>query len=1039
MKLISVAVRRPVALLMCVLTILVLGYVSLTSLPVALIPDMNLPALIIFTSYPNSSPSEVDSIVTQTLETALSNISGLDSMTSYSSEGRSTIVLMFDFGTDMDETRTSVRERCQTVSSYLPDDVGIPSVISASMDSMPASVIYVSGDNMEMLYNTVTSSFQPQLESINGVASVSVSGGLEQEILVQVIPEQLTRYNLTLQMISSTISAAKMNMPAGSTSYGDRDLILRGEFTFENLADIESLPITLPTGGTVTVGDVADVSLSGKERTSISRVDGKDTLMISVTSEQDANMLSVCREVRKLVKRSNAENSYKMTVFSDQGSFIEESISSVVQALLAGAVIAVLVLLLFLGSVRLSLIIATSIPLSVILTFVLMYFCKITLNVVSLSGLMIGVGMMVDNSIVVLESVYSYRQNGMSPFDAAIKGSSFVGGAILASTLTTVSVFLPIVFMKGFTSELFAQAGLTITFSLITSLLSALTIVPCLFNKLSPPPKTKESVFDRALSRVSDVYSRLLGWAISHRAKVIVIAVVYFIAGFAMIPAIGTELLASTDAGQLSVSVKAPNGTSLTAMDRTATVVEERLLTVSDIDQLSLSVSGSSASFSINLKDNRTSSTAENEQFIRDMLSDIPGVEISVEQVDTSSISMGSGNVSISVTGDDKLSLDYSVDMIEQVISGTPGVVHTSNSLSSGNPEARIDVDRERASFYGLTPYTVLASVHSQINGSTAAKMLYSGEELNIVVRYPKEDYDTLQKINNITLSTPTGAVVPLSEVAEIVLENGPVTITRDGGKEVVTVTGQIFGRDSGSVNRDVSAALAKLSLPQGVEFYSGGTNELMLEAFRSLLQAAILAVILVFMIMAAQFESIRFSFVVMLSLPLAFTGAVLGLFLTGSSLNITSYVGIIMLVGIVVNNAIVLIDCINQYRRDIGMDRDEAIKFAGRTRLRPILMTTITTVLALLPMLISRGTGADMMRPMAFVIMGGLTMATLLTLVIIPVLYICFDKKSDKPRRRKKENEVLTSGTEAAALFLPVDEPDEDTGVSSDQPAEAE
>ncbi len=1014
MSFIKTAIKRPVTVLMVALCVLVLGFTSFSKMPMELTPDFNLPMAIVSTTYSGAGPSEVESLVTRPLEKVLGTTPGLQNIISQSSEGSSLIMLELEFGTDMDNASMEIREKLDLVKAMLPDTASSPMLLQFNMNDMPVVTLSASGDSADLLYQ-INESIVPELEKIAGVASVDVSGGSTSQVRVDLDQARLRQYGLNINSIISTISASSVNLPAGSISLDDKSVFLRGQYEYNTIGELKSLPITLPTGNVIHLSDVADIYQYEKESDSISRINGQNNITISVSKQQSANTVTVAKNLRQEMKTLDAlYPDIHLSMVLDQGEAIQSAINSVISSLLLGGALAILVLWLFLGDFKASMIIGTSIPFSVVITFVLMYFMGIDLNLISLGGLVVGVGMMVDNSIVVLESIFRCRSQKMDVKQAAFEGAKIVGSAIVASTLTTVVVFLPIVFIKGLTSEIFGQAALTIAFSLLASLISALTIVPCMFAKLSPEEKTGTK-FAKAFGRLEDFYSKVIGWALHHKKSVVAISVAFFVGSLFLTSFIGSELMPAIDQGQFSVSIETEQGLKKEEKDQYVQAVEQVLSGIPEIETYSSSVGSSSSntsSVTVFLYDDAKRTTSQVVAEVRSAVSGMPGCSIKVTETSSMMMSAGSSGSSVSLTimGNDQDDLKTATADIEAMMAKINGVVATSSSVSVGRPEARVVVNATKAAAYGFTPATVISSVNTMINGRTAATLKGDEQDMDIVVSFPEGSFETVSDLQSMTLTSPAGLNVPLTSIADIVFDNGPITVNRQNNQYVYTASAQVAGRDFGSVYADIQKGLNNMILPYGVDASFSGMAQMQTETFSDMFLVLFMAIILVFMVMAAQFESMRFSIVVMVSVPFSISGALLGLFLTGCTLNMTSIIGMIVLVGVVVNNAIVLIDYVGQMREK-GMNVFDALTYAGKTRLRPIFMTTITTVLGMVPLALGIGEGGQMLQSMAVVVIFGLICSTLLTLIVIPVFYSMSEngrqKKLEKKARRLQEKEI--------------------------------
>lgn len=1049
MNLASFSIKRPVTMLMIIAIVLVLGFISLTRLGIDLFPNFVYPGAVVITEYSGASPQEIESLVTQPLEETLSTISNVKNIQSFSSEGSSTVFVEFNWGTNMDMAALDMREKVDLIKPFLPEGVKSPMVVKFDPSMMPIMQIALYGGNdVVQLKNIADDVITNRLLRLEGVAQVNVLGGLEREIDIYVDPDKLAFYGLSMEQISKTLQIENMNLPGGTVSQGKKDYLIRTTAQFKDVSEIQNLPIALPRGGSIPLKDIAEVKDTHKQISTISRYNGKPSITLMIQKQSSYNTVQVSDRVK-----AEMENIKKMVPAGidyvpvlDQSDFIKKAIGNVTSNAVSGAILAILVLYLFLRNVRSTIIIALSIPISIIATFVLIYFNHLTLNMMSLGGLALGVGMLVDNSIVVLENIFRHRQEGEEAISAAISGTNEVSMAVTASTLTTVAVFLPIVFVQGITAQFFKELALTVTFSLLSSLVAALTVVPLFSSRLMhvsfEPEETVDKnhpknrilaaiawpldVFMKFYSRLEQSYGRLLRWALHHRKLVVIFSLALFILSIALIPLVGFEFMPQSDAGMINISVKLPDGTNLEETDRFVANLEEKLKSIPEIKGVLASI-GSSTSFMESNNSKNTASIAINllplserkrsaqdvAEEIRNITGKMPGAEVKVNTV--SSMDLGGGGllkpISISIKGDDFDRLKQISDEVVAIVKAVPGTREVESSMESGKPELDIKIDRDKAALYGLSTAQIAQAVNSAVAGTTATKYKVGGDEIDVVIKVEENLIDDIEKVRNLLIPNPSGALITLGDVASVEKSIGPVTINRDDQTRVVTVTGDVMGRAAGTVNNEIQEKLQKLNLPEGYSFKMGGEQEQMMESFRDLSLAFILAVILVYMVMAAQFESLSQPFGIMFTVPLAIIGVVLALLMTGRHFSMPAFLGVIMLAGIVVNNAIVLVDFINQLRHK-GLSREEAIVKAGPIRLRPILMTTLTTVLGLLPLALGLGEGGELRAPMATTVIGGLTFSTLLTLVVIPVVYtILEDIGSIWKRVRFKRQRATSAG----------------------------
>jgi HAE1 family hydrophobic/amphiphilic exporter-1 len=1033
MNITDISIKRPVTILMCVLILLVLGFVSLTRLPIDLMPNIDFPIAVVSTTYQGVGPGEIESIVTKNIESAVATVNNIKSIQSQSSEGVSMVIAEFNSGTDMNFATLQMREKIDLVKRFMPDEVETPMVIKVDPSMLPIASLGVTGNFSEVeLKSFAEKTVKQRLESIDGVASVSVTGGKTREIKVDVDPEKVSGYGISPNNIINALQTENLNQPGGTVEYGDKNLLIRSTGEFGTLDQIRNVPVILPTGSVIHIYDVAKVKDGFKTESSYTRMNGENSVGVTIQKQTDSNTVKVVNLVKKEIQSIKAEHpDININVVFDQGIFIERSINTVFKNAVLGALLAILILFIFLKNIRTTLIIGTAIPISIIGTFVLLFFTGITLNLISLGGLALGVGMLVDNSIVVLENIYRYRMSGYNRVDAAKQGTQEVTGAVVASTLTTIGVFLPIAFIPGITAQIFKELALTVTFSLFASLIIALTFIPMLSSKLliieKPREKYKKSfmlkIFDKwdSLFRKTDSYYRkILERVLQNRKKTILIIAAIFILSMLPLAFLGREYFPQIDQGQFTVKINTVEGGILEETEKVTRKVEEILLKTPEIEKIFVTVGGgggiidswdggssnrSSIKATLKPLNKRGKSTQQVVEEIRNKVSLIPGADISVTEM---SMSMGGGfvggsPVSVRISGPELDKLASLSNEVEELVKNVKGTRQVESSVSRGRPEARVYVDRDKAAQYGIGTAQTAQAIRTAVEGRVATRYRTGGEEIDIRVQLPEEKRNTFEQLKNIMILSPMGNEVPLSELAQIKIEEGPVGIMRDNQQRYVTVNAEIFGKDTGSVNSEIKTKLNNIQPPPGYSINLEGQQSQMEEAFSDLSWALVLAVVLVYMIMAAQFESLLYPFVIMFSVPLAYAGSSLGLAITGRTLNVPSLVGVIILGGIVVNNAIVLVDYINKLR-ERGMERTEAILKAGPTRLRPILMTTLTTVLGLIPLAMGIGEGAEEMEaPLATVVIGGLITSTLMTLVIIPIVYTIFDDLACKVKGRRE------------------------------------
>ncbi|MBU5255500.1 efflux RND transporter permease subunit [Tissierella praeacuta] len=1027
MNLSSFAVKRPVTITMMVLVVVIFGAISLAGLPIDLYPEIEIPVAIVSTSYSGAGPQEIENLITKRIEGAIATVGNIDTINSISSQGSSIVIAQFNTGTNMDFATLEMREKVDLVKGALPDDATQPMVIKIDPNSMPIVQIALSTNgSLSSLQSLAEDNFKQRFERLEGVASVDIGGGLTDEIEVSVDIARLSRYGLSINQLNQLLSAANTNLPGGVVENGEQDLTIRVIGEFNSIDEIRDMPITLNTGSIITLKDIAKVELKNKDITGISRTNGEDSINISIKKQSGKNTVQVAdlvsREVEKLKKDYP---DVKINIVIDTSTIIRDSINNVIDNVIVGSIFAIAVLYIFLKNIRSTLIVGVSIPISLIASFILLYFNKITLNMMTLGGLALAVGMLVDSAIVVLENIYRYRVEGYSKREAAIKGAKEVGLSITASTLTTIAVFLPIVFVDGMVGILFKDFAMTVTLSLTASLVVALTFIPMLSSKILTIDDDTEGkkkkldfiykAFDNLFEKIENKYKSLLELGLKRRKTTIAISVIVFVLSVVSLAGVGMEFFPVTDEGSMTINISLPLGSNIYQVDEITKIVEEKITEIPEIDVIFANVTsggfgshsintGNSGSISINLVKlrERKRSTKEVAEEVRKITKDIPGAEITVTESSNMGMAGSSAPVSISIKGDELEVLEKISNDFKDIIESVEGTRDVKTSLSDAVPEVEIQVNKENAAIYGLTTSQIASAIRGGASGTIVAKYKDEGDELDIVVRATEDITESLSNLGQLDITTPSGINIPISQVADISIVKGPIQINREDQERVVTVTSQITGRDLRSISLDIEKELKNYEFPSGYSYKIGGENEQMIDAFKQLLLALILAIILIYMVMAAQFESLINPFIIMFTIPLAFGGGLLGLFITRKSFGVTAFIGIIMLAGIVVNNGIVLIDYINTLRQE-GKERFEAITTAGPIRLRPILMTTLTTILGLVPLALGIGEGAEMQAPMAVVVISGLTLSTVLTLVFVPVLYTVFDDFSIKMKSRIK------------------------------------
>ncbi|TDO71320.1 HAE1 family hydrophobic/amphiphilic exporter-1 [Halanaerobium saccharolyticum] len=1004
MKISDISVNRPVTITMIILAVVLIGGLALTRLPMDLTPELEVPFLMIRTSYSGATPEEVEELITRPVESTVATIDGLSSLNSTSSEGSSMVFLEFEYGTNLTEAKNDLRDLISRIEARLPDGADEPRIMNFDPNAQPIMELAVAGGSAVELKNIAEDTIQPRLEQIVGVASAEISGGRSREIRINADQEQLAAYNLTLDQIAAAVRASNQSGGLGTVMVGNEELSVRALGEFENFENLKEIEITTAGGDKVPLTLLADLENDFQEVNSISYLNGQESIGISIQKQGDSNTVSVANEVKKTVAElSDKLPELDIQITSNNAQYIEDSIASVLQNFVIGGILAVIILFIFLRNFSSTFVIATAIPISVLATFALMYFANLSLNLITLGGIALGVGMLVDNSIVVLENIYRHRALGVGRLNAAKEGASEVATAISASTLTTVAVFIPVIFIKDLLAQLFTPMALTVTFSLLASLFVALTFIPMLSSKVL---KVNQNESDESVKKKKYVkyYQKVLNKSLKHRYKIVSAFIIFFIlfgAGIAVdIIPLETEYMPSSDQGTIRVFASMEGNSTIEMSNRLAQDLYSRIEEIPEIDLLTSRVNSGRVNLTVELlplaeRDRDVSTIAED---IRSRTKNIPGASVNVSAMTSMMGGGGMGGTAIEaqIKGPDLDSLLNLGENAENLITGIEGIRNTDVSLEKGNEEIHVKINKNQAQNYGFTDSDIISYVNMALSGSTISQLTESGEEIDIILKLKDEESTSLRNLSDIKLFASSGVNVPLSQLAVIEEGTGYSSIARENQQRYISISADIFERPLGEVQSDVESVLAEeLNLPSGYTITYGGEAEDMASSFNQLFTAAILAIVLVYMVMASQFESLIHPLIIMFTVPLSIIGAVLGLIITGTALSVNGLIGAIMLVGIVVNNAIVMIDYINN--RKEHMSRREAILEAAPIRLRPILMTTLTTTLALVPLAVGIGTGAETQQPMAIVVIGGLLFSTLLTLVIIPVVYDIVDELRNK------------------------------------------
>jgi HAE1 family hydrophobic/amphiphilic exporter-1 len=1011
--------------------ITLLGVISLTRLPVDLMPEFEQPQLNVRTSYPGVGPLEIEELITRPMEQAVSAVPGITRVESSSSEGNSQIRLNFDWGTDLSEATDEVRTRVDRMRNRLPEDADPPTIFKFDSNQLPVAQIGIEGDyDPVTLREIAQNEIAPRFERVDGVAAVTVNGGVRREIHVDLSKEKITALNLSVSQVVSALRSENQNTPLGEIFQGDSTFLVRSQGQFQSIEDIKNIVVLTREGVPVYMRDIAEVTDTTEQRRSFLRINGKPGVQIQVQKQSGKNTVAVAAAVRREVDRVNREvPGIKMIVTQDNAVFIQRAIDNVQEHALVGGVLVVLIIFAFLRDFRSTLIVCTSIPVSVVGTFALLYFGGFTLNTMTFGGLALGIGMIVDAAIVVLENTHRHLHMGKDKMTAAIDGSEEVWSAILASTLTHIAVFIPLLFLSGTASIMFTQLSVVVMFSLAMSLFVAVTIVPvlCALWLKTPDEEAQATgilarmfrLSERFLEAMDERYRRAIHVALNHRPTVIAGAAALVVAAVLLYPMISVELMPQTDEGEVNVNAELPVGTRIERTEEALLRLEEMIRErVPEAVTVMTQGGGGGNNWQtgggqthrgqIRLilvpRDERTRTNEEIAFALRRELTGLPGVAVRANPSGGNNqimrfLSGGGGNnnggssrLQVEIRGHDLDDARRVAQDVRGVMENTPGVADVNIGREEGRPEIAVRVDRPKAAMLGMSVGSVATTIQTNVAGTTAAQFRERGNEYPVVVRLREADREEISDVGDVLLSTPTGQVVPAKNVLAVNREAGPVQIDRQNMERITRVNAETEVPLSEAVGA-VQARLGQVRVPPDFAVGFGPELEEQARSFAQLQLVLILAVVLVYAVMASQYESLRDPFIIMFSVPVAGIGVVLSLLLTGSSFSMQAYIGIIMLAGIVVSNAILLVDYINTLRRRDGLPIREAVELGGRTRLRPILMTSIATMLGLVPMAIGIGEGGELQAPLARVVIGGLLTSTLVTLVLVPAVYTLFEE----------------------------------------------
>lgn len=1032
---------------MRIAALVLLGIVCLLRLPIDLLPRVTIPTVAVNVSWPNTAPEEMETQIARPIEQAVSTVPGLYMVTSSSTLGSTFVRVQFDYGVDIDAAAIDVMQAVQRAKRRFPNDptLGEPTVFKFDPSTLPILVYGVGGNkDLIALRNQLTNEISPIIESAGGVAQVNISGGQDRAIIIEVNPDRIQAYGLSLSDVSRRIRQENLSVPAGIAKEGATEFTIRAVGYFTSLDELRKVPLTSVNGKLVTLDQVAEVRDASQEVRANTRMNGEPAVTLQITKQSAANTVQTSENVKQKIKEIQARYpGLKFEVAYDQAQFIEKSILDLQETAVIGGVLAILIITFFLRNLRSTFVVALSIPISIISTFSLIYFCGFTLNTISLSGLALASGLIVDDAIVILENIYRHiERDKKRSAEAAVSGTQEILSAVFASTFTVMIVFLPLLLIQGQAGQTFTQFALVVVFSLAVSLLDAATVVPMLASRMVREDEVLEEahpelraahghkpgpilrMFDRFgawFHSLDQSYRNGLQWSLKHRTAIVGIGVAAVVFAFVLWPYVGTEQLPATDSGDVSVRVKLPLGTALEQTNASMKQVEKVLMKDPDVQTVIVGAGanvgirggGGSApnegSATVRLKENRKARTEDVVKRLQRGLGQIPGIRPQVSTYDqvANILGAGQGGMSVDIFGQDISQLTQVARTVRDALSDVPGLENVDVSIQEAAPELQWRVDREKAQALGISFADIAETISANTNGSLSTYFQEKGFQYPIYVQAPESQRKTASALEQLPIigSEKRGAPVLLGQVAKAEIGTGPNEISRINRQRNVSVNGRIADRPESEIQADVAAKLNQITFPEGMYWSFGAQQIRRQQEFSGLGLSVFLAIALIYILLASQFESFVYPLVVLTSVPLCAIGMVLALFLTGRAFGLTAFIGLLMLIGIVVKNGILLVDYTNQLRAR-GMPRDEAILTAGPTRLRPILMTTLAAILGMMPLAIGLGSGSEMYTPLATAVIGGLTTSSLLTLFIVPTVYTIFD---DMIRRFRKDHRDLT------------------------------
>lgn len=1032
MSIYASAVKKPVTTILIFVISMIMGLYSLMQLPIDLYPEIEFPFLSVYTSYPGASAADIETNITRPIEDALNSTSGLKEMTSTSSDNVSVIFMEFEYKSNLDEAANDIRSSLAFIQNFLPEDAEDPTIFKFNSSMMPVIFYAVTADeSYEGLEKILDEKLVNPLNRIDGVGNVALAGVPGREIYVEIDPRRMEAYNLTIEQIGNVLRAENMNMPAGYIEMGKTDYPVRIQGEFSESDVIGDIVVGNYGGNNILLSDVAVVNDTIRETKLVAKINGERGMTLFVQKMSGANTVQVCRDVEREITKLSKDlpRDVKVEKIFDTSEFIKGSINNLTETLMYAGIFVVLVVLFFLGRWRATLIIILTIPISLLVAFVYMFLTEASINIISLSSLSIAIGMVVDDAIVVLENITKHIERGSRPREAAIYATNEVWLAVIVTTMTVVAVFLPLTFVKGLTGVMFSQLGMIVSITIIMSTIAALTLTPTLSAlllrvrpiKKDAPIYTWDGSVHKFLEWFDTFYVKTLSWVLHHKKVVIILAIVVFAFSMYLFKFIGKEFMPAADESTCSATVELQTGTrvdeTVIVADRIDSLVRAKIPEVTLIStSTGTDDSGGFASlfsqggthvitytFSLLPVSERSRSSEEIAEDIRQIINPMPEIiTFSVSAAGNNGMGgMGGNTVNIEIYGYDITKTNLLAEELAGRVKKIEGAVNVDISRDKSKPELQIIFDQDKLLRYGLTTAQASTVVRNRVDGLTATRLRQFGDEYDVIVRYKESSRNSITELENIGISTPAGQVIRLGEIASIKEYWSPPNIERKRKERVVTVSVTPYKRSLNLIVADIQKELDSIDIPAGVMVDISGAFEDMSESFMDIGLLMVISLLLVYLVMASQFESLKMPVIIMLSIPFAFSGVAFALFITGTTLSMIAAIGAIMLIGIVVKNAIVLVDFIN-LTRDRGVELYQAVLVSGRSRLRPVLMTSMTTILAMLPLAINPGEGSELWQPMGIAVIGGLVFSTIVTMVIVPVGYVLIARHGERDKKHK-------------------------------------